>query len=491
MIHGMGRKEIPDDEYGWRNHWGFKFDWTSEHLRPEDLEPLIHTYDVVATECLGRLDEISPPPSFTATPKQDGTKATTKLDGEKHKRRDLYELLREHAATEPKVGRLWDEIHTVPEWVDWEQLERGQKVFFRYAGPILMTLTFVGLLGGMTNGRAVETLDRTGGFGVDAVRRRLLQTMQHVLDVHRDVASIRPGGAGFEDSVRVRLLHAAVRRRILAIQAAVTVSHPGSSPYYDVRALGIPISDLDCVGTINEFACQVVWIGLPRQGIVMRPGEVEDYLALWRYVAYLVGAPHDWLAMPDTARRMMESLIVSEMRPTSRSAALANNILDGLASQPPAYASREFLCAEAWWLNGPEVARALEVGWPGWYYYALVLGQCVFFAVTCYVNRSAAWLDERNIKLVRHILYQVFIRDKSKGGLGYTSKFPLKYHPSFDRPATQRGPGSAIAPDAKRKISRTERMALVSLLLATAIMGTVLWVSVRVVARLVGVWAVG
>lgn len=66
-----------------------------------------------------------------------------------------------------------------------------------------MQLTFLSLLGGMGSARTVETLDRTGGFDVKVVRRRLLETTQYTLNVHRDLKSIQPGGDGFVNSVRL------------------------------------------------------------------------------------------------------------------------------------------------------------------------------------------------------------------------------------------------------------------------------------------------
>lgn len=248
------------------------------------------------------------------------------------------------------------------------------------------------LLGGMGSGRTVETLNRTGGFSADVVRRRLLETLQHTLHVTQDLESIKPGGDGFVDSVRVRLLHAAVRRRVLQI-AAVNPS------YYNVESLGIPINDLDCVGTINTFSATVIWMGLPRQGIWLRKQEITDYLALWRYVAYLMGAPHEWMSTPASARRMMESLLVAEIQPTAVSATLANNIISGLQCQPPTYASRQFMCAMTYWLNGRELSEALEIEHPSMYYSVLVLGQFIFFMILSYVNRGIEYLDDRNIKV--------------------------------------------------------------------------------------------
>ena len=67
------------------------------------------------------------------------------------------------------------------------------------------------------------------------LRRRFFETFQWLLQVTRDPAGLRPGGDGHVATVRVRLLHATVRRRILALAAA----RPG---YFDVDRWGVPIN---------------------------------------------------------------------------------------------------------------------------------------------------------------------------------------------------------------------------------------------------------
>ncbi|KAI8965042.1 hypothetical protein F5Y11DRAFT_314468 [Daldinia sp. FL1419] len=458
-----------NNQYVWREHWGVKLKWTPEHLTADDLKPLIYSYDTVATDVVQRLNEIS-----SSSYK---TNSSRNSEGEKKVQQNLYELLQEYASTDDKVGGLWNEINTIPRWVDWEQIERGQKVFYRYGGPAITALTLVSLLGGMGSGRTVETLDRTGGFGVDVVRRRLLETSQHTLNITRDLESIQPGGDGFADSVRVRLLHAAVRRRIMQMAEK-------GPDYYDSKTFGVPISDLDCIGTINAFSATLVWMGLPRQGIWLREREITDYLALWRYVAYLMGTPHDWMSTPESARRMMESVLVSEIKPSKASANLANNIIAGLQDQPPTDASREFLCAQTYWLNGKELSRELGVEEPGLYYTALVLGQCIIFATLSYINRSIGYLDARNIKLARSALYQILLHDKSKGALGYTTKFNFKYMPSCNRTTTVRGPAPADT-GRLRTPGRAERVALISLFTSATLVYIVSsWCCIKVVGWL-------
>ena len=48
--------------------------------------------------------------------------------------------------------------------------------------------------------RVVETLSRTGGFGVRVTKRRLLETLQHFMEVVEDIDSVKPGGKGYVSS---------------------------------------------------------------------------------------------------------------------------------------------------------------------------------------------------------------------------------------------------------------------------------------------------
>jgi hypothetical protein len=240
--------------------------------------------------------------------------------------------------------------------------------------------------------RVVETLARTGGFGPNVAKRRLLETFQHILQVTADIDAVKPGGSGFESSIRVRFLHAAVRRRILAL----ATQKPG---YYSVDDWGVPISDLDSIGTISAFSATLLWVGFPRQGIFLSEQEIADYIALWRWVAHLMGTPTEWFASPHRAKAMMESLLISEIQPSETSKTLANNVLVGLAGKPPTYASSEFLAAEVYWLNGAKLASALAIQRPRLYYSALVLGQCLFFMFMCYIYRSVPSWDRAKNKV--------------------------------------------------------------------------------------------
>ncbi len=51
--------------------------------------------------------------------------------------RDLYALLKEHASSDEVLGKLWNQVSTVPDWVDWDQIARGQRVVYQYHGQML------------------------------------------------------------------------------------------------------------------------------------------------------------------------------------------------------------------------------------------------------------------------------------------------------------------------------------------------------------------
>ena len=238
--------------------------------------------------------------------------------------------------------------------------------------------------------RVVEVLARTGGFSTKVARHRLFETTQHILQCTKSLDSIQPGGAGHASSIRVRLLHAAVRQRIMKLARQ-------RSDYYDVEKLGIPINDLDCIATIGTFSATLIWISLPRQGIWMRDQEVIDYIALFRYIAHLTGTPTDYFESPEKARAVMESLLMNEINPSQTSKVLANNIIRCLEGQPPGYASRSFLEVNSRWLNGNELCDALGLGRPNIYYWFLMAGQCLFFMALCYIYRSVPYLDKRKV----------------------------------------------------------------------------------------------
>ncbi|PLN86497.1 hypothetical protein BDW42DRAFT_158598 [Aspergillus taichungensis] len=390
------------------DYWDYQFEWTDAHLPHSAFEPLTRTCDTLADECNEVLDKIIADSDDTGTPL----------------RADRYALLRDHHKSHPALDELWTQINTVPEWVDWDQIHRAQDIFWRYLVPITNVLSFQSLLGGMGAIRVGETLSRTGGFSPHVVRRRLLETAQHTLQVHRLTDGMNPGGEGQIASVRVRLLHSAVRRRIMSL----VEEDPN---YYDVEKFGLPINDLDSFATINTFSGTVVWLGLPRQGIHLSDQEIEDYIALWRLVGHYMGAPTDFFETAAWGKIVSESMIIHEFAPADTGRVLARNIAIGLENTAPLYASKGYIDALTRLFNGDRLADELHIPPTNWYYRVLMWGYCFWVKTQAKTVAKVPFIDRFMIESRRKMAWNHLLSEGT--GLGKQTLFEFKYVPALNR----------------------------------------------------------
>lgn len=242
-------------------------------------------------------------------------------------------------------------------------------------------------------GRIAEVLVKTGGFSTKMARRRLLETTQYVLQVTNSLESIKPEGDGHAASVRVRLLHAAVRRHVIG------ASRKNDGKLDEHQQHETPVNDLDTILTICAFSTIIIYIGLPRQGIWLTEQEIADYNALWRLVAHYLGTPTDPFETAPKARAWMEALLMSEVQPNPTSALLADSILASLDGQYPLFASRKFMEALVQWMTTPELVQALGLRRSSAYYQVLVVGYCVFIMTFACIQRVFSGRDKERISV--------------------------------------------------------------------------------------------
>lgn len=115
--------------------WNYTFQWTDKHLPRHETDPLRYKYDELGAAALEKLQKISAENKKSKDPQR----APERLD--------LYALLRDNHETDKVLQKFWDELHTVPDWVDWEQIARGQKFFYRYAVANLTGFALQGFVG--------------------------------------------------------------------------------------------------------------------------------------------------------------------------------------------------------------------------------------------------------------------------------------------------------------------------------------------------------
>ena len=398
----------------------YSFQCTELHLSDERKKLMRSSYDQLGHAAMGKLREI-------ANKRMEEIGATE----QGHCQTDFYEVLKNYHTEDKVLSRFWREINTVPEWVDWEQLKRGQMFFYRYALANIMGFALQGFMG--ENAAApgtAEVLVRTGSFSTRKLGRRLLDTFQFLLEVTHSIDSIQPGGAGHVTTVRVRLLHARVRQRVLELAK----SHPD---YFDIKSFGVPVNDIDSVQAIATFCCNPFWLQLPVMGIYPSSEEKADYIALFRYIAYVVGTPYEYFASSDRARATMESLLL-DLRISDTSRILGHNFMQCLIDLPPFNVSSQFIEAGSRKLNGYEFCDSLGLGHPGYYSYACFTGYCWLAKCLAVAQHLSPSLDSIISDFFRTKLYKAVINNSTLAG---GSKMQYKYIPKLGKKVGQEDHG--------------------------------------------------
>lgn len=219
--------------------------------------------------------------------------------------------------------------------------------------------------------------------------------MQYVLQVNSTADGMKPGGQGHLACVRVRLLHSAVRLKIMGL-----VKEDPS--YYNVEKYGLPINDLDSFGTIHTFSTTVIWLGLPRQGIYLSNQEVEDYIALWRLVAFYMGVPTAPFETVARAKIMCETLLINEFAPSDTGRMLARNMVIGLENTAPTYASKEYMDAMSRLLNGDQLSDELHIPKTSMHYRLLMWGYCFWVQLHAKTLPKISFIDRYLISVCPH-----------------------------------------------------------------------------------------
>lgn len=189
---------------------------------------------------------------------------------------------------------LREATQVLPVWLDPERAARGGAVFMRAGLLGGLVLALRSIVFGYLSPAGNKPLVYSGRLEHD-VPQRLFETSRFVRAVSAP-GGIRLGAPGFRASVKVRLMHAEVRRML------------SGSSRWDMGAWGVPINQADMCGTILLFSTVFVE-GLALLGFRLGHDEAEDHLHLWRYVGFLMGVDPELL--PAT---VAESLALGELQ---------------------------------------------------------------------------------------------------------------------------------------------------------------------------------
>lgn len=265
--------------------------------------------------------------------------------GELRERSDPLEGVRALARLDANgaCARFVAATRVLPHWHDPHAYAAGRRMATRQA-----PLTFLVLLAGslvesfaVADGAAV--LVQTGRLERDTTRR-IYETATLVRTLLFE-DSERPGAAGHEALLRVRLLHAFVRRWVTGSGA------------FDVAKLGVPVNQMDMLHTLLVFS-HVVTRGLATMGVQVSDDESASWCALWRLAGHVLGVD-DAIAFTNINDELDRYADVrAHYAPNDGSRLLAHAVLGGLAGEPPFFLPKAALDQTARMLLGDELADA-------------------------------------------------------------------------------------------------------------------------------------
>ncbi|MDX1873032.1 oxygenase MpaB family protein [Mycolicibacterium sp. 120266] len=171
-------------------------------------------------------------------------------------------------------------VENTPEWLDIDVLRRGQRALRRGGADGMYVARDVSLLGGYQFAGFNKTLLRTGALEKGS-NKRFAETMQWAIDVISE-GGLEPLGIGYRSTIRVRLIHAFVRR------------HVANMPDWRADDWGVPVNQTDMAATLVG-ALVAPPVGGLGMGILTAPADLEAIAHLTRYVGWLIGVEDEWL----------------------------------------------------------------------------------------------------------------------------------------------------------------------------------------------------
>jgi len=214
----------------------------------------------------------------------------------------LDKVLEQGIARVPEVPAFMHDffahLDAEPLWLDRDLLAAGQRATCRTGVMGTLVMRDAALMGGYGNAAINKPLVFTGALAESAARRTS-ETRAFAIDVTRPGAMDRYG-KGFKTTVKVRFLHAVLRKRIR--------SHPD----WRDEEWGIPINQGDMLATNLAFSVAYM-AGMKVLGFRYTARERDGIVHLWRYIGYLMGIDERVLVSSEReGLRILYTVLISQ-----------------------------------------------------------------------------------------------------------------------------------------------------------------------------------
>jgi squalene cyclase len=223
------------------------------------------------------------------------------------------------AALPPLTHAFFETTAVLPSWADPARIRTAQELFMRCGWGVGAVLFCSSLPQCYAFPEGARVLLYTQGTSRHA-RRRIVETAQLVFDVAAE-GGVDPRGAGLRSAQKVRLMHAAIRHLV----EQQTSWNP---------AWGVPINQVQLVGTLLSFSCLVV-DGLRRLGLEVSADEADAWVHLWNVVGYVLGVREDLLPRGLSDGEALFDVLRRHWRPSPEGQELTRATLDLMREMLP------------------------------------------------------------------------------------------------------------------------------------------------------------
>lgn len=235
---------------------------------------------------------------------------------------------------------------TLPAWADIDRIRAAARLFNTYGLVSLVSLVCASLPECYTMRTGVRILDLTNQLG-GHTNRRLHQTAMMVLAV-MDPHGFEPAGRAIRQTQKVRLIHAAIRYRIMSALGTGGVSPSAAAEVpvlvpaavrsvndviargrfdWQMERDGCPISQEDLAFTLLTFG-HVIPRGMETLGVKLTPQDYDAFLHAWNVSAAILGVDEDLMAHTrEDAEVLFARIKARQAGPSPAGARLTDSLL--------------------------------------------------------------------------------------------------------------------------------------------------------------------
>jgi hypothetical protein len=207
---------------------------------------------------------------------------------------------------------FFEAVERVPAWLDRARIARASALFHRAYWGAERVLFSAGLLAGYVSGGVSKVLTGTGALERMA-QRRAAETLKFICEIY-GAGNLSRFSDGFTATIRVRVMHAMVRRKLIARG-------------FDTSSWGVPINQADMAATVLQFSITYL-IGLRALGFHVPARDADAVFHLWRYIGLLMGVRAELLPSTEgEGRQQLRLSVASQAGPSDDSRQLARALI--------------------------------------------------------------------------------------------------------------------------------------------------------------------